>query len=50
MSFRDGNYEIFLMNADGSGQTNVTNNSAQELDPTFSPDGSKIAFRSNRYI
>jgi len=27
-SDRDGNFEIYVMNADGSNQTNLTNNSA----------------------
>jgi len=29
-SDRDGNYEIYVMNADGSGQTRLTNNSSKE--------------------
>ena len=33
------------MNADGSGQTNLTNNPAFDFDPAWSPDGTKIAFR-----
>jgi len=48
VSVRDGNYEIYIMNVDGSGQTNLTNNSAIDLYPSFSPDGSKIAFESSR--
>src|SRR4030042_989106 len=40
LSNRDGNVEIYVMNADGSAQTNITNNEA--------PDSSKIAFVSNR--
>jgi hypothetical protein len=47
-SDRDGNTEIYAMNADGTGQTNLTNNSAGEEDPALSPDGSKIVFVSNR--
>ncbi|MFA6449498.1 MAG: flagellin [bacterium] len=45
---RDGNYEIYSMNTDGSNPVNLTNNAAWDLEPSFSPDGSKIAFRSNR--
>ena len=32
------------MNADGTGQTNVTNNAAADSAPAWSPDGTKIAF------
>ncbi len=47
-SNRDGNTDIFVMNPDGSGQTNVSNNGAADLYPTWSPDGTRIAFWSNR--
>jgi Tol biopolymer transport system component len=40
-----GGYDIFLINADGSGLRNLTNTPTQnELDPAWSPDGSKIVF------
>ena len=35
--------EIYVMNADGSGQTRLTNNNAVDRDPSWSPDGEKIA-------
>ncbi|MCH8274254.1 MAG: PD40 domain-containing protein [Armatimonadetes bacterium] len=47
-STRDANWEIYIMNADGSGQTNLTNNVAYDDVPAFSPDGSMIAFTSYR--
>src|SRR6187551_121747 len=36
--------EIYAMNADGSGQTNLTNDPADDSSPAWSPDGSQIAF------
>jgi TolB protein len=36
------------MNADGSNQTNLTNNPAADYSPVWSPDGSRIAFVSER--
>src|ERR1700752_3279989 len=47
-SKRDGNSEVYIMNNDGSGQMNLTNNLAEDIDPTFSPDGTRIAFASAR--
>ena len=47
-SNRDGNDEIYVMNADGSGQTNLTNNPASDYGAAWSPDGTKIAFCSDR--
>ena len=45
-SDRDGNAEIYIMNADGSGAVNVSNSEAQDFEPTWSPDGSQLAFSS----
>jgi Tol biopolymer transport system component len=45
-SDRDGNGEIYAMNADGSGLTRLTNSPAFDSSPTWSPDGSRIAFGS----
>jgi dipeptidyl aminopeptidase/acylaminoacyl peptidase len=47
-SQRDGNNEIYVMNGDGSGQINLTNHPANDIDPSVSADGSKIVFASNR--
>jgi len=48
-SDRDRNLEIYIMNADGTGQTRLTNNRAIDTQPALSPDGTKILFVSNRY-
>ena len=47
-SDRDGNFEIYVMTADGSNQTRLTDNSANDSSPAWSPDGKKIAFASDR--
>jgi len=41
---RDGNSELYVMNMDGTGQVRLTNNPAENMCPTWSPDRSKIAF------
>jgi dipeptidyl aminopeptidase/acylaminoacyl peptidase len=41
-------YQLYVMNGDGSGLTQITNNGAQNLGPVWSPDGQKIAFGSSR--
>ncbi|HEX8251333.1 MAG TPA: DUF5050 domain-containing protein [Pyrinomonadaceae bacterium] len=45
---RDGNTEIYVMNADGSSQQRLTYSESDDADPAFSPDGSKIAYLSAR--
>jgi Tol biopolymer transport system component len=44
VSNRDGNYEIYVMNADGMGQTRLTTNAVHDGNPAWSPDGTMIAF------
>jgi TolB protein len=46
-SHRDGQPEVYVMNADGSAQKRLTNATANE-GPAFSSDGTKIAFESQR--
>jgi Tol biopolymer transport system component len=40
-------FEICVMNADGTGQTQLTNNSLLEATPGWSPDGQRIVFHRN---
>lgn len=47
-SQQDRNTELYLMNADGSGQTRLTNNLFWDSEPTASRDGKRIAFVSDR--
>lgn len=47
-SDRSGNEEVYVINSDGTGLTNLTNHAATDRSPAWSPDGSKIAFTSDR--
>ncbi len=47
-SDRNGDFEIYTMNPDGSGQTRLTNDPAEDVQPAWSPDGARLAFVTNR--
>lgn len=47
-SKRDGNWEIYVMDADGRRQTRLTTSALPDRFPVWSPDGGKIAFGSER--
>lgn len=47
-STRDDNSDIFTMNADGTDLHRVTSAISHELEPSWSADGSRIAFQSRR--
>jgi Tol biopolymer transport system component len=43
-----GDSEVAVIDADGSGLTNLTSNSAVDVTPRWSPDGKKIVFQSDK--
>ena len=47
-SSRDGDSEIYVMHSDGSDPTRLTTDAALDGHPSFSPNGSQIAFMSDR--
>jgi TolB protein len=48
VSQRDGNAEIYVMNADGTGATRVTNDPVTDGRPAFALDGQALVFHSSR--
>ena len=48
VSYSDGNYEIYVMHADGSGLLRITRDPAQDLSPAWSTDGNRLVFSSDR--
>jgi Tol biopolymer transport system component len=47
-SDRDGDWEIYVMNADGTNLLQLTHNTCADEYPVWSPDGDEIAFKSDR--
>jgi tRNA A-37 threonylcarbamoyl transferase component Bud32 len=48
VSLRQGNRDIFVMDADGANLEQLTTDAADDTYPTWSPDGEQIAFVSER--
>ncbi len=47
-STREETMDIYLMNPDGSDRVNITNHSANDVNPVWSPTGEQILFASDR--
>lgn len=48
VSNRDGNNDVYVINANGTGETNVSRHPASDVDPVWTPDGKRILFASQR--
>ena len=46
IAFDDDSHDVWAVRADGSQRRRLTSDPAPEFDPTWSPDGSKLAYRS----
>jgi Tol biopolymer transport system component len=45
---RDGNREVYVINADGTGLVDVSNHESSDYAPAWSPDGTQLTFTSTR--
>ncbi|MDE2843618.1 MAG: hypothetical protein OXN21_09570 [Chloroflexota bacterium] len=49
VSLRDGNPEIYTMQADGANQKRLTSNKADDVSPVWSPNGKQLVFVTHLY-
>jgi Tol biopolymer transport system component len=45
-----GNFDVFLVNPDGTGIEQITTNATFDGFPMFSPDGKQLVWASNRLV
>ena len=48
VSSRGGNFDLYVMNADGTNVTRLTDHPANDFDPIWMPDGQSLVFSSER--
>ena len=48
VSSRAGNFDLYVMNADGTNVTRLTDHPANDFDPIWAPDGQSLIFSSER--
>jgi Tol biopolymer transport system component len=48
VSSRAGNFDLYVMNADGTNVTRLTDHPANDFDPIWMPDGQSLIFSSER--
>ena len=48
VSSRAGNFDLYVMNADGTNVTRLTDHPANDFDPIWMPDGQSLVFSSER--
>lgn len=46
---RDGNFEVYIANADGGGARRITQDAGEDIWPDLAPNGQYLTFASNRY-
>ena len=47
---RDGNFDICVMDGDGGNEVRLTDDPAKDHEPSWSPDGTRIAFNRDHHI